>query len=158
MNLSHKTIARSLSPPVFSRLLLLLAVGGCTNSTRATRDRGAAGVFENVPVMKSPPQTRCARLQQTSSLGKSCLDAVYLAQLYARRLATGDEVCLEGGFGERSTRDCLARAAVMDVNTNLVLMDVREARPNSKWFGKESNQFWFEEGALVDMYLVDHGY
>jgi hypothetical protein len=136
----------------------MLAVCACTNATRATRDRGATGILENVPVIRAPSSSKCSKHSSTSAFGKSCLDAVYLAQNYARRLATGDEVCLQGGFGERVGSDCQARAMVMDVNTNLVLVEVREARPDGKWFGKESNQFWFEEGALVDLYLTDHGY
>ncbi len=155
MSVFFKTVSHPLPCLVF---LMLASLAACTNSTRATRDRGASGMLENVPVYPSPPKSRCAKLAANSSLGKSCADAVYLAQLYARRLATGDEVCLEGGFGERNLRDCQTRAAVMDVNTNLVLVEVREAKPNAKWFGKESNQFWFEEGALVDLYLADHGY
>ena len=35
---------------------------------------------------------------------------------------------------------------------------LREARPNSRWAKKETNQYWFEEGALVDLYLAENGY
>jgi hypothetical protein len=39
-----------------------------------------------------------------------------------------------------------------------VLLEVRQAKPESKWFQNEQHQFWFEEGALLDLYLADHGY
>ena len=50
------------------------------------------------------------------------------------------------------------RASGADVATGMVLLEVREAKPDSRWFHRESNQFWFEEGALVDLYLQEHGY
>lgn len=62
-------------------------------------------------------------------------------------------MCLEGGFGDRPLASCLARASVADTDTNRILLEVRNAQPGSKWFNKEANQFWFEEGALVDLYL-----
>ena len=75
-----------------------------------------------------------------------------------RKLATGDEVCLEGGFGDEPTSACQARAAIVDTSTNRVLLEVRNVRPESKWFKHEQSQFWFEEGALVDLYVAEHGY
>jgi hypothetical protein len=128
---------------------------GCAES-RGSRDRGAAGLFENVPTYQAPAKQRCGK--HSGARKKSCDDAKYLGELYVRRLSTGDEVCLEAGFGEPSAGGCLARAAVVDTATNRILVEVRQAQPDSKWFHKEQNQFWFEEGALVDLYLADHGY
>ena len=51
---------------------------------------------------------------------------------------------------------CLARASVADVSVGKVLVELRDARPNSRWASKESNQFWFEEGALIDLYLAEN--
>jgi hypothetical protein len=126
--------------------------------TRASRDRGAAGFFENVPVFPAPKVQRCAKFKPGGKPGAACDEAKYLAEVYVRRLSAGDEVCLEGGFGERPRSSCLARALVADTDTNRLLLDVRNAQPSSKWFTKESNQFWFEEGALVDLYLAERGY
>lgn len=128
---------------------------GCVDP-RATRDCGAAGLFENVPTYQAPEPPRCA--SHAGSRKKNCDEAQYLGEIYVRRLATGDAVCLEGGFGDPSAAACLARASVVDAAPNRVLLEVREAQPNSRWFKKEQNQFWFEEGALVDLYLADHGY
>lgn len=141
-------------------LLAVLAVvaAGCLTDTRASRSRGAAGFFENVPVYPAPEVSRCAKFKKGGGAAAACDEAKYLAELYVRRLSTGDEVCLEGGFGDRPLASCLARASVADTDTNRLLLEVRSAQPGSKWFNKESNQFWFEEGALVDLYLADHGY
>lgn len=139
-------------------VVLLLAASGCLTDTRASRDRGAAGIFENVPLYPAPAVSRCAKFKKGGSAAAACDEAKYLAELYVRRLSVGDEVCLDGGFGDKPLASCLARASVADNDTNRVLLEVRNAQPGSKWFNKEANQFWFEEGALVDLYLADHGY
>lgn len=138
--------------------LLVLPALACITDTRASRDRGASGFFENVPVYAAPATSRCAKFKKGGSAGNACEEAKYLGELYVRRLSSGDEVCLEGGFGDRPLASCLARASVADTDTNRLLLEVRNAQPTSKWFQKESNQFWFEEGALVDLYVAEHGY
>jgi hypothetical protein len=143
---------------VSARLLCFVALclAGCAE--RASRQRGATGLLENVPVYPAPAATRCAKFKKGGAAGNACEEARYLGQIFVHKLSSGDEVCLEGGFGDRPTAACLARAAVVDTGTDKVMLEVREAKPDSRWFQKESNEFWFEEGALVDLYLVDHGY
>ncbi|MDP3236591.1 MAG: hypothetical protein Q8S33_09500 [Myxococcales bacterium] len=139
-------------------VVFVVLSAGCLSDNRASRDRGAAGFFENVPVYPAPKVQRCAKFKKGGNAAAACDEAKYLAEIYVRRLSSGDEVCLEGGFGDRPLASCLARASVADTDTNRLLLEVRNAQPGSKWFNKESNQFWFEEGALVDLYLADHGY
>jgi hypothetical protein len=67
-------------------------------------------------------------------------------------------VCLDNGVGEQPSSDCGARAAVVDSGTDRVLLELRAARPQSKWFDRVQSQIWFEEGALVDLYLAERGY
>ncbi|HEY0882088.1 MAG TPA: hypothetical protein VGD87_11185, partial [Archangium sp.] len=102
--------------------------------------------------------SRCAKFKSGGAPSQQCEEAKYLATIYVRRLASGDEICLQGGFGDLPTGACLARAAIVDTATNKVLVEVREAKPESKWFNNEQHQFWFEEGALVDLYVEEHGY
>ncbi len=137
--------------------LAVLASLGCIKDTRAQRDRGAASLIENVETIKAPLKHRCAALGQGGA-GKRCEEAKYLAEIYVRKLDVGTDVCLEGGFGDEPGGACLCRAQVADTRTGEVLLEVREAKPDSRWFHKEQNQYWFEEGALVDLYLNDHGY
>ncbi len=136
---------------------LLLSLSGCLHDDRASRDRGAMGWQEAAPTIAAPKKERCSNYPD-SGAGKRCEEARYLGQIYVRRLSTGDQVCIEGGFGDSPSAACQARAAVVDTSKNLVLLEVREAKPDSRWFNKEQNQFWFEEGALVDLYLAEHGY
>ncbi len=139
-------------------LALAGALSGCVTEARASRVRGASGFLENVAEYEAPAQSRCARFSRGSRAGEACEEARYLAEVYVRKLSPGDDVCLEGGFGDPPAASCRARGMVADVATNRILLEVRQARPDSRWFQKESNQFWFQEGALVDLYLVDHGY
>jgi hypothetical protein len=124
----------------------------CATDPVAPRVRGGSSLIENVQVIEAPVGSRC----DAKKIG--CDNAKYLAQTYVRRLATGDAVCLEGGVGEPVTAACLARSAVVDTAPNRVLLEVREAKPDSKWFQKEIHQVWFEEGALVDLALQEQGY
>jgi hypothetical protein len=135
-----------------------MLTAACVTEERSSRVRGASGFLENVPEYPAPEVDRCQKFKKGGGPAAACEEARFLGENYVRRLAPGDEVCLEGGFGEAPTRACRSRGAVVDVATNRVLIEVREAKPDSKWFRKEQNQFWFQEGALVDLYLADAGY
>lgn len=136
--------------------LAVLSAAGCRAT--ADRERGATGLWDAAATVKGPAEHRCARFKSTSNAGKACADSLYLAELYVKKLAVGDQVCLEGGFGDPPTTGCLARASVEDTSNQGVMLEVREASPSSKWKTKGSHQFWFEEAALIDLYLADHGY
>ncbi|MFL5321824.1 MAG: hypothetical protein ACJ790_19335 [Myxococcaceae bacterium] len=143
--------------------LLLLAAfttvvaAGCVTQGRGQRERGAANLFEDTREVKAPPRDRCQQYQKSSVRGP-CDEAKFIAQKYVRGLAAQDEVCLEGGFGEHPGGACLARAVVSDVSNDRVLLDIRDAQPNSRWYSQVSSEIWFAEGALIDLYLGEHGY
>ncbi len=133
-------------------LLMLCLLAGCVTQ----RERSGAGM--SAQLYKAPEEDRCAKYAKGGAPAANCEEAKFLGSSYVRRLSSGDDVCLEGGFGDVAGPACTARAAVADVATGKVLLEVRATRPGSKWFDHEQTQFWFEEGALVDLYLVDHGY
>jgi hypothetical protein len=137
--------------------LLALTGAACIRDDGAHRERGAGALFETAPEIAGPPKDRCHG-HGKSQVKDNCEQAKYLAQLYARRLAPGDAICLEGGFGEEPTGACLARAAIADAQTNKLLVEIRDAKPESRWFRKIQSQIWFEESALVDLYLAERGY
>ena len=138
-------------------LLFLCVCSACIKDDRVARDRGAAGLFENVPVIQAPGKLRCEQYGNGAARGR-CDEAKYLAEIYVKKLSTGDMVCLEGGFGDEPGGACLARAAIADTSTGKLLIELKDARPNSRWASKETNQYWFEEGALIDLYLSENGY
>ena len=140
----------------WASILLAAAAAGCLHDDRTPRDRAAPDFGQGALTVKAPPN-RCASHIKTALRG-SCEEARYLSQLYVRRLSTSDQVCLEGGFGEPPAASCMCRASVGDVGTDKVLLEIRDARPESRWFKSVGAELWFEEGALVDLYLAEHGY
>lgn len=140
-------------------LILFFGAAACTPSstTRNVRDRGAGNLFAGVPEVRGPLADRCEQYRQTTR-DQFCRDAKYLGQAWARNLSPGDEVCLEGGVGEEVSGSCAARASVADVGTNRVLIEIRSARPDSKFVNDVQKQAWYEEGALVDLYLAEQGW
>lgn len=141
-----------------SAAVLALYASGCIRDDRLARDDGQATPFERgAHTIAAPKQNRCTKHGQSSIRGP-CDEATWLAQTYVRRLAVGDGVCLEGGFGDKPGAACLTRAAVVDVGPNTVLMEIRSAQPGSRWHDHVMSQVWYEEGALVDLYLSERGY
>lgn len=114
-------------------------------------------LYATIPVIKAPEKNRCVT-HGKSSVRASCDEALYLGTEYTRRLSVGDEVCLEGGYGEEVGSACKARAAIIDTAPNQVKLEVRGAKPDSRWFNAEMRHAWYEEGALVDLYLSERGY
>ena len=136
-----------------------LVLGGCVvvNEGRGARDRATGGVFGKAQVVAAPATLRCA--QYGSGRARSrCDEAQELAQRYVRGLSPTDVVCLEGGFGEPAAGACAARAQVSDAGNGKLLLDIKEAQPTSRWFDHVSSEVWFEDGALVDLYLAERGY
>ncbi len=137
---------------------LALVSSGCVlKDTGPTRERSGASLFQGAPLIEGPAEDRCQKLAGTGA-APNCQDARYLGQNYVRRLATTDALCLEGGFGEEPGGSCLARAFVSDTGTGRVLVEIREAKPESRWFNHVQHQLWFTEDALVDLYLAENGY
>jgi hypothetical protein len=137
---------------------LTIAGLGCSSIETRPDPRDEDPLFgSNVPVFKAPETDRCKALGK-SSPRPGCEDARYLGTEYTRRLAVGDEVCVEGGYGDEPGAACKARAAVIDTGTNRVKLEIRGAKPDSRWFNSEMRHAWYEEGALVDLYLSERGY
>ncbi|WP_342376868.1 hypothetical protein NVS55_36570 [Myxococcus stipitatus] len=138
--------------------VLALGLSGCTGvGSFRPNPNDEDPLYGAIPVVRAPSQTRCAG-HGKSSVRAHCDDALYLATEYTRRLSVGDEVCLEGGYGEEPGSACKARAAVIDTSPNQVKLEVRGAKPDSRWFNVEMRHAWYEEGALVDLYLAERGY
>ena len=135
----------------------LTLAAGCIRDTRPTRERGTGNLFDSAPEIAAPKTDRCSNYGK-SALKAQCDEAKYLAHNYIRQLSPGDSVCLEGGFGEEVGAACEARATVADAELSRVLIEIREAQPQSRWYKHVQHQIWFAEGALIDLYLAERGY
>jgi len=138
---------------------LLLALVGCAAGHGAFQPNpnDEDPLVGSIPLIKAPAKDRCASLGE-SGVRPGCDEARYLGTLYTRRLSVSDAVCLEGGYGDEVGPACKARAAVIDTAPNRVKLEIRNARPDSRWFDAEGRTAWYEEGALVDLYLAERGY
>jgi hypothetical protein len=141
----------------FLMLTVFTLFAACQSDQRATRERGALNVWDGPPIIKSPQIPRC-RQKPSGAPRKNCEEAEFLAVTFVRRLAALDPLCVQGGIKAPPTSACQTRANVVDVGNNKLLVEILEARADSKWFQKEGSQFWFEEGALVDLILEEDGY
>jgi len=130
---------------------------GCVRDTGVQRERGAAALYDTVPEIAAPKESRCERFGK-SDVREPCEEMRSQALTYVRKLGVGDQVCLEEGFGGTPDAGCRTRATVDDAATDRLLLQIREARPESKWFKHVGNQLWFAEGALVDLYLAERGF
>ncbi|KFA87453.1 hypothetical protein [Archangium violaceum] len=138
---------------------LLWVLAGCITDKEAFRPNpnDEDPLVGAIPLVRSPVKDRCEQHGRSSVRG-NCDEAKYLATEYTRRLSVGDEVCLEGGYGDEPGAGCKARAAIIDTAPNRVKLEVRTAKPDSRWFNAEMRHAWYEEGALVDLYLAERGY
>jgi hypothetical protein len=134
-----------------------LPSAACLHDDRPATDRGASDLFSRSPEIPAPLRDRCEAHKKSAVRGP-CDDAKFLAQKYARGLSIGDQVCLEGGIGEVAGAACLCRAMVQDAATNKVLLHVADAQPSSRWYRYVGTEVWFQEGAIVDLYLQERGY
>lgn len=138
--------------------VLALGLSGCSGvGSFRPNPNDEDPLYGVIPVVRAPSKSRCVG-HGKSSVRANCDEALYLATEYTRRLSVGDEVCLEGGYGEEPGFACKARAAVIDTSPNQVKLEVRGAKPDSRWFNVEMRHAWYEEGALVDLYLAERGY
>jgi hypothetical protein len=150
---------RTLGPFTFIAVILLcggpLLFTGCIHDDRPSIEH--QGLFGGgAPEVKAPLKDRCTKA--TGDNLKRCAHARDEAKAYTQHLAPGDQVCLENGIGSEPTDACLARASTADNDTGRVLLHVRSAKPESKWAEKVDSQIWFDEGALIDIFLQERGY
>ena len=142
--------------------VLALCLAGCLHDTRPSDERNGSGLFDSTPTYKAPLQDRCQAYGRKSGpqpdIQRECEEAKALAQQYVRGLSPGDAVCLDNTFGEEPGAACAARAMVRDASTTQVLIKVEDAKPESRWYKKLAADIWFDNGALVDLYLAEHGY
>jgi len=138
-------------------LALTGCLTGCIKDTRIPKDRGASNLYDSAPEVAAPLKSRCAALTSRSEK-RVCEESRATAQGLIRRLSTGEMVCLQGGVAEPPRAACQARAFVEDTAPDKVLLEIRDAKPDSRWFQRLGHQIWFAEEALVDLYLAERGY
>lgn len=142
-------------------VLAAIACGllACHGDQRQTRDRGAAQLFDRAPTIEAPESDRCQRMAAVDEAREPCDLQKREFLLALRALSVGDQMCLDNLVGDPADQPgCRARAAIADTASGRLLIEVRGAQPESRWFDKIQSQLWFEEGALLDLFLAERGY
>ena len=75
-----------------------------------------------------------------------------------RSLSVGDTVCMENTLGEEMTAECKARGVIVDGDAHGFLIEFRDPSTTSKWKDEQGKRVYFENGALIDIYLRERGY
>lgn len=128
-----------------------LALSACTHGRVLERP-------DKVPVVAAPAHDRCEQFLGARSLFLQCAEAKQQAVDYIHKLNTGDAVCVEGGFGEEPREGCKARGFIVDADGQGFAVELRDARLDSRWKDQNQKTVYFENGALVDLYLRERGY
>jgi hypothetical protein len=134
------------------------ALGNAVTNGTAEKNRGASGLLNTAPEEQGPQGDPCQPVDGRPP--RAGCDAVRRQALtFARRLAVGESVCLEGASGGLDvTRLCRARARVVDAASGKVLLEIRDAQPGTRFETEIQHQRWFYDAALVALYLEANGY
>lgn len=144
--------------PLVAVLAALSLIGpACTPGSMDPIRRDDSNFLIGAKRVDGPEVDRCHRHLDTPRID-ACRDALFLAQTWVRGLSIGDPVCMQGGVGEPVGRACMARASVMDAGSGALLIEFREARPDSRFAGAVMDQTWYAESALVDLALAEQGW
>lgn len=136
--------------------LLLAGLAGCAS-------HGNTGMWARhddieVETVPAPKADRCDKFKGADSMFHRCEEFKQQATNYLHGLNTGDTVCMEGGFGEEMSDKCKARAQVVDADNHGLLVQMREPQLDSHWKNYDGKRIFFENGALIDLYLKESGF
>jgi len=135
--------------------VLLLGVAGCAHTTSGISGRTHELATREV---QAPQKNACERYRQSASAFRQCEEFRATVVEYLRHLNTGDTVCLENGLGDEVGPACKARGAVVDADAHGFMIEVRDPTLDSKWHADAGQRIYFENGALVEIYLRERGY
>lgn len=143
-------------PRVLPALLAALLLAGCVSHEHTGPfmhqiDVGAQSV-------DAPEKDRCESYASAKTTYTQCQQFKTAAVEYLRHLSTGDTVCMENTFGEEMTDACKARGVIVDGDPRGFLIEFRDPSTASKWKDYQQKRVYFENGALIDIYLRERGY
>jgi hypothetical protein len=140
------------------RILVASVVGLCACASHA--ESGIASRADDLggEEVHAPKQNACEKYRSPQTTYQQCQGFRATAREYLQHLNTGDMICLENGFGDEIGPNCKARGAVVDADSHGFLIQVRDPALDSKWHADQGQRIYFENGALVDIYLRDRGY
>ena len=137
-------------------LTLTLLASGCAANTQQN------GLYrhgnDNVEEVVGPKSDRCSAYKDAQTTFQQCQEFKQAATNYLHGLNTGDDICVENGFGDAPTEACKARAFLIDADNHGFLVEIRYPKLDSKWKTKNQQKIYFHNEALIDLFLREKGY
>ena len=130
------------------------ASSGCQTTGLAINDTRVSRIDRRI---EKPETDRCLKYKSDPSLADPCKKARIEAVRFVQSLDTNTEVCLENTFGEPML-DCYARGVVMDPTPHATVISVTTVDTARAKNFRNIEYVWFDNEALVDLYLAEHGY
>jgi hypothetical protein len=136
----------------------LLAAGVGVTGCTTTHPGAMYARVDDRRVVAAPKVDRCEAFKGAATTFAQCQDFKQQAVNYLHKLSTGDAMCVENGFGEEPREGCKARAFIIDADNHGFTTEIRYPALDSKWKDANQQKIYFENGALVDLYLRERGY
>jgi hypothetical protein len=129
--------------------LLALALASCATLAPESRANAVRGPAPEV----GDRCTHAADLLQQKGCGRE-RDKAYA---YLRAKNQGDQLCLEPILGDDLT-NCRARSTIDEQDPTAMQLHLIDIDPNSSWAPKAGQRIWFENTALIDLFLQEKGF
>jgi hypothetical protein len=127
----------------------LVCLAGCATLSPESRANAVKGPAPELG-------DRCARATDIL-VQKGCQRDRDKAHAYLKTLNQGDTVCLDPLFDADMT-NCRARAEIEDQDPTATQIHLFDTDPNSSWAPKANQKIWYENTALIDLYLQGKGF
>ena len=137
-------------------LVLCIALAGCVSHEHPGPFMHQTDV--GAQTISAPAKDRCEAYASAKTTYAQCQQFKTAAIEYLRRLSVGDTVCMENTLGEEMTAECKARGVIVDGDAHGFLIEFRDPSTTSKWKDEQGKRVYFENGALIDIYLRERGY
>lgn len=127
-------------------LLVCLTTVGCATIAPEARENAVRG----------PDADRCAA-QPDQLVHAGCVRARDKAQEALGALNRGDNLCLEPILNP-DLDNCRARASVDEQDVRGIKLRFIDVQPGSSWAPYANAVRWFDNTALIDLYLKERGF
>lgn len=138
---------------------LALTVAACALAGCTTTSGGAMYArHDTTRIVAAPKLDRCDAFKGARTTFTQCQEFKQQAIDYIHKLNTGDAICVENGMGEEPREGCKARAYIIDADNHGFTTEIRYPTLDSKWKDANQQRVYFENGALIDLFLRERGY
>ena len=107
--------------------------------------------------VRAPAADRCSHWAEPLAR-RGCDRIRDRARSYLETLHVGDAICLDPPLQEDMDSGCRARGRIDDQGSNSMRITLIEVEPSSGFAPQANQHLWYENLALVDLYLKEKGF